>query len=81
MDHKLTLNIEEPQLNFLLHHKNYGFKDEEEMIRVALQKLQSELEVQDLEESAKLYAKIYEEDTELQELTDAACVDFRETGN
>ena len=49
------------------------------MIRVALQKLQSELEVKDLEESAQLYAEIYEEDTELQELTDTACVDFRET--
>ena len=78
MNHKLTLNIEESQLNFLLHHKNYGFKDEEEMIRVALQKLQSELEVQELEESAKLYAEIYEKDTELQELTETACADFRE---
>ena len=78
MKQKLTLNIEEPQLNFLLHHKNYGFKDEEEMIKVALQKLQSELEAQDLEESAQLYAEIYEEDAELQELTKTACVDFRE---
>lgn len=79
MNQKLTLNIEEPQLNFLLHHKNYGFKDEGEMISVALQKLQSELEVQDLEESAKLYSEIYNQDPELQELTETACVDFRET--
>ncbi len=72
------LDIEESQLNFLLNHKNYGFKDEGEMIRVALQKLQSELEIQDLEDSAQLYAEIYEEDPELQELTETACVDFRE---
>ncbi|MGD1701657.1 hypothetical protein [Dapis sp. BLCC M229] len=79
MNQKLTLNIEEAQLHFLLHHKNYGFKDQGEMIRVALQKLQSELEGQDLEESAQLYAEIYEEDAELQELTETACADFRET--
>ena len=78
MNQKLTLNLEEPQLNFLRHHKNYGFKDEAEMISVALQKLQSELEVQDLEYSAQLYAEIYEEDADLQELTETACADFRE---
>lgn len=49
MNQKLTLNIEEAQLNFLLHHQNYGFKDEAEMIKFALQKLQSELEDKDLE--------------------------------
>ncbi|NEQ37662.1 MAG: hypothetical protein F6K40_15880 [Okeania sp. SIO3I5] len=78
MNQKLTLNIEAAQLNFLLHHKNYGFKDEAEMIKVALQNLQSELEAQDLEESAQLYAEIYQEDAELQELTETACADFRE---
>ncbi len=79
MNQKLTLNIEEAQLHFLLHHKNYGFKDEAEMIKFALQKLQSELEDKDLEASAQLYAEIYEKDAELQELTETACVDFRET--
>ncbi|NEQ75120.1 MAG: hypothetical protein F6K23_19980 [Okeania sp. SIO2C9] len=79
MNQKLTLNIEEDQLHFLLHHKNYGFKDEAEMIKVALQKLQSELEAQDLQESAQLYAEIYEEDAELQELTETACAYFKET--
>lgn len=79
MNQKLTLNIEEDQLHFLLHHKNYDFKNEAEMIKFALQKLQSELEAQDLQESAQLYAEIYEEDAELQELTETACADFRET--
>ena len=75
MNQKLTLNLEESQVNFLRHHQEYGFKDEGEMLRFALQKLQSELEVQELEESAQLYAEIYEEDAELQELTEAACAD------
>lgn len=78
MNQKLTLNIEETQLNFLLHHQNYSFKDEAEMIKFALQKLQSELEDKDLEESAQLYTEIYEKDAELKELTETACVDFRE---
>ena len=78
MNQKLTLNIEEAQLNFLLHHQNYGFKDEAEMIKFALQKLQSELEDKDLEESPQLYTEIYEKDAELKELTETACVDFRE---
>jgi hypothetical protein len=63
MNQKLTLNIEETQLNFLLHHQNYSFKDEAEMIKFALQKLQSELEDKDLEESPQLYTEIYEKDT------------------
>ncbi len=79
MNQKLTLNLEEYLVNFLRHHQEYGFKDEEEMVRVALLQLQSELEVQELEESALLYAEIYEEDAELQELTETACADFRET--
>ncbi|MGB3510602.1 MAG: hypothetical protein WBA93_15475, partial [Microcoleaceae cyanobacterium] len=76
MNQKLMLNIEKTQLNVLLHHKNYSFKDEGEMIRFALQKLQLELEVQGLEESAQLYAEIYQENAELQELTETACADF-----
>ena len=48
------------------------------MIKVALQKLQSELEAQDLEESAQLYAEIYQEYVQLQELSETACADFRE---
>ena len=78
MQQNLTINFEESLNNFLSHYQKYGFKNESEMIKVALQKLQSELEKKDLEESAILYAEIYQEDAELRELTQIACADFRE---
>ncbi|MGK7893346.1 MAG: hypothetical protein AB4372_06905 [Xenococcus sp. (in: cyanobacteria)] len=37
----------------------------DELIRVALSKLKQELETQSLEESADLYAEIYEQDRQL----------------
>ena len=42
------------------------------MVRAALLKLKEELELQSLKQSANLYAEIYEEDRELQELTEVA---------
>jgi hypothetical protein len=42
-----------------------------EVVRVALQKLQLALEADKLQESAALYAEIYADDLELQELTEA----------
>ena len=42
-----------------------------EVVRVALQKLQLVLEADKLKESAALYAEIYAEELELQELTEA----------
>ncbi|NES86319.1 MAG: hypothetical protein F6K10_35885 [Moorea sp. SIO2B7] len=35
-------------------------------------------QINDLDVSAQLYAEIYQEDLELQQLTDAACADFIE---
>jgi len=40
--------------------------------------MKEELELQSLEQSATLYAEIYEEDNELQELTEAALEDWPE---
>ncbi|EAZ90141.1 hypothetical protein CY0110_06059 [Crocosphaera chwakensis CCY0110] len=36
MKQKVILNIEETQLDFLLNYEKYRFKNEEEMIRFAL---------------------------------------------
>jgi hypothetical protein len=41
---------------------------------VALGRFQLELEAQDLQESANLYAAIYQQDEELQQLTESALV-------
>lgn len=64
--------IETSQALFLDHFRQYGFKDKSALVRAALQKFQQELERQQLIESADLYAEIYAEDQELQELTQAA---------
>ncbi|MDJ0531554.1 MAG: hypothetical protein QNJ70_03510 [Xenococcaceae cyanobacterium MO_207.B15] len=69
-------NLEESEIQFLNRYQEYGFRDQDELIRAALKKLRQELETQSLEESADLYAEIYEQDRELQELTESALLDL-----
>ncbi len=64
---ELKLKLNEYIANFLNHYQDYGFESQESMIQSALEKLK-----QELDESAKLYAEVYQEDKELQELTDTA---------
>lgn len=64
----LTLSL----IEFLNNYKLYGFKDKSSMVRAALLKLKEDLELQSLKQSANLYTEIYEEDCELQELTEVA---------
>ena len=65
-------------VEFLRNHKQYGFKDKSAMVRAALLQLQAEVERRNLELSAELYAEVYEEDTDLQELTEAALAEWPE---
>jgi Arc/MetJ-type ribon-helix-helix transcriptional regulator len=69
-------SLEESHVRFLNQFKVYGFKDKSEIVRIALSRLQKELEQQSLQESAALYAEIYQEDAELQELTASALVEW-----
>jgi hypothetical protein len=64
--------IKEDQIAILNNYKEYGFKDKSSMMREALNLLKKERELQKLRESAALYAEIYQEDTDLQSLTEAA---------
>ncbi|MEZ4865525.1 MAG: hypothetical protein R3C14_29715 [Caldilineaceae bacterium] len=64
--------IENAQALFLDHFRQWGFKDKSALVRAALQRYQEELERQQLIESANLYAEVYAEDEELQELTEVA---------
>jgi hypothetical protein len=65
-------------IEFLNNYKRYGFKDKSSMVRAALLRLKEELELQNLKQSANLYAEIYAEETELQELTETAIQDWPE---
>ena len=70
----LTLSL----IEFLNNYKFYGFKDKSSMVRAALLGLKEELELQSLKQSANLYAEIYEEEVELQDLTEAAVAGWPE---
>ena len=70
----LTLSL----IEFLNNYKFYGFKDKSSMVRAALAGLKEELERQSLKQSANLYAELYEEDAELQELTESAVAGWPE---
>ncbi|MEE8301579.1 MAG: hypothetical protein V3S24_03990 [Candidatus Tectomicrobia bacterium] len=65
-------SLEESHVQFLAQCKQYGFKDKSDVVRTALDRLYTELAQQRLCESAALYAKVYAEDDETQEWTDAA---------
>ena len=65
-------SLEESHIQFLAQCKRYGFKDKSDVVRTALDRLYTELAQQLLCASADLYAKVYAEDDETQEWTDAA---------
>lgn len=66
--------LEQSHIDFLEQFKDRGFKDKSAIVRLALDRLAQELEREELARSADLYAELYAEDLELQQLTDAACV-------
>jgi Arc/MetJ-type ribon-helix-helix transcriptional regulator len=68
--------LEQSQLDFLAQFKDFGFKDRSSLVRSALNQLQQQMELQELERSADLYTEVYEEDLQLQELTALAVADW-----
>ena len=72
------VTLEQTQIDFLAQYKNMGIKDKRSVVRLALNRLQHEMERQELERSADLYAEVYAEDGELQELTAIAGADWPE---
>jgi hypothetical protein len=68
--------LEPSQIDFLKQFKARGFKDKSSIVRLALDRLYQELEQQELAKSAQLYAELYQEDEELQQLTDAAIANW-----
>ena len=71
-------SLAKEHIQFLQQHKHYGFKDKSTLVRSALNRLQQELERQTLEDSAALYAQLYQDDDELQQLTETALEDWPE---
>ena len=71
-------SLAKEHIEFLQQHKSYGFKDKSTLVRMALNRLKQELEQQQLEDSAALYAQLYQDNDELQQLTEAALEDWPE---
>jgi Arc/MetJ-type ribon-helix-helix transcriptional regulator len=71
-------SLEAAQVAFLEQHQTYGFKDKSEAVRFALQTLQKSLQQEHLQESAELYAQLYEEDPEIKALADKALAEWPE---
>ena len=69
---QVKFSIEQNQIEFLDQYKAYGFKDKSTMVRTALDDLKRMIESRQLEKSAELYAEVYAQDKELQELTESA---------
>jgi hypothetical protein len=63
-----------PRIDTLNQDEPVGSRDTSEMACNALQQLWEEMDLKSLRDSAELYEKIYRDDAELQELTEAAVV-------
>ena len=72
-----NIKINRIQVEFLRKYRDFGFKDENELITQALKLLQKKIEKnKGLRASADLYAELYEQDKETQFLTESAINDW-----
>ncbi len=69
-------SLDESSWAFVQRSEHYGFQNQNELVRIALEKLQRELT--QLELSADLYAEDYAVDEDLQALADSAIVGWEE---
>jgi hypothetical protein len=76
--HQAKFSLTPRLIEFLNHYKQYGFKDKSSMVQAALLQLKEEVERQSLKQSADLYAEVYEEEAELQELAESAAAGWPE---
>ena len=74
--HQIKLSLQDSQVEFLGRHQAYGFRDRSELVRKALEVFQREIEQKELEESARLYARLYEEDREAKQWVASSAEDW-----
>ncbi len=71
-------SITDAHLEFLSQREQFGFRDKSQVVRAALDHLQSELLGRRIAESAEIYAEIYSKDDEAREWTKVATLDWPE---
>lgn len=70
------ISLDESQIDFLNKYQELGYKDKSSLVRSAIEEYIKSVEKQKLVKSALLYAEIYEQDSELRDLTDSAIEDW-----
>lgn len=70
------ISFEENQIKILNKYREYGFKDKSSLVRSAIEEFIKSVEKQKLIKSANLYAEIYNENSELKDLTNSAIEDW-----
>ena len=75
---QIKISLDDRNINFVSNFQNYGYGSKSAMVDDAVRKLHQELSDKALLESAELYQQVYQDDLDLQELTDSAassCLD------
>ena len=70
-------SINEAQDRFINKHTDLGFKDKSAVVRQALDYLMERIEEERMRQGVDLYAAMYEQDEELQDLTSASMEDWK----
>jgi metal-responsive CopG/Arc/MetJ family transcriptional regulator len=70
------ISFDEKHIKILNKYQELGFKDKSSLVRSAIDDFIKSVEKQKLAKSAKLYAEIYKEDSELRDLTNSAIEDW-----
>ena len=71
-------SLTDEQAEFVNRFAVLGYPDKSSLVRAAIERLRRESMQQRLRESADLYAEVYNEDDQLQELTEQAIEDWPE---
>ncbi|NUQ63219.1 MAG: hypothetical protein HUU20_12135 [Pirellulales bacterium] len=66
---EVEFNLTDEQLEFLNQFAKLGYPDRSSLVREAIERFRSDFQQNRLDESAKLYAEVYAEDHDLQQLT------------
>ena len=75
---QIKISLSDRALEFVERYEELGYKRKSTIIESAITKLQEKVNREQLEQSAALYQDIYEQDKDLQRLTDSAassCLD------
>ena len=69
---QIKISLDDSNIDFVDNFRDYGYSSKSAIVDDAVKRLHRELTNKALLESAELYQQVYEEDLELQELTDSA---------